>query len=350
MRKVQQGLYYLTLFGMLFLMTTTSIQAQELEINGGENILASSINWNNFDKVTIKSGGTLTIDVDVTKSGSMQEFKVEGVLVINTGFTLTWPGGMTFTEGDSNDSTINGNIIQSNGVFKIDKKNVVGSGGVLIEGPSDNFTLDGGGTLFGQSSKSSACPSYPCQAGVALPVELVTFEVGEYDGVVMLHWVTASEIDNHYFDIERSSSGTDFKPIGRLEGHGTKEQATRYEFADEMPVLNQTSYYRLRQVDFDGTEDFSPIVSVQMRAMATKADWTLFPNPTKSTIGIRFSGILDERVQIRVVDAQGKLIRTYEEHSQSSYLSYPIADIPAGTYWVQIIKAGEISQEKIIIH
>jgi hypothetical protein len=101
--------------------------------------------------------------------------------------------------------------------------------------------------------------------GSAMPVELTSFE-GKYTGggANLLTWTTASERDNKGFDIERSIDGKNFEAIGQIKGNN---KPSTYQFMDNQPFA--TSYYRLKQMDFDGKVSYSAIVSVVRQGKGT---------------------------------------------------------------------------------
>jgi Domain of unknown function (DUF4082) len=97
--------------------------------------------------------------------------------------------------------------------------------------------------------------------GVPLPIELTQFDVQNTEGSKNhLTWRTESEKDNKHFDIERSTDGKTFHSIGQVKGNN---KPSSYQFVDNQPFA--ISYYRLRQIDFDGTETLSKVVSVELK-------------------------------------------------------------------------------------
>jgi hypothetical protein len=100
------------------------------------------------------------------------------------------------------------------------------------------------------------------QSSITLPIELTRFDVQNTEGSKNhLTWRTASEKDNSHFDIERSTNGSTFHNIGQVKGNN---KPSSYQFVDNQPFA--TSYYRLRQIDFDGTETVSKVVSVEQKS------------------------------------------------------------------------------------
>jgi len=113
-----------------------------------------------------------------------------------------------------------------------------------------------------------------------LPVELMSFTAAPSGKMVLLNWVTASELNNQRFEVERSSDGRNFYRIGSVAGAGTTSMQQTYSLRDEQP-LNGISYYRLIQVDYDGARDVSKVVSVKFRK---EMEGTLYPQPASDLV------------------------------------------------------------------
>ncbi|UOQ71658.1 T9SS type A sorting domain-containing protein [Hymenobacter cellulosilyticus] len=112
-----------------------------------------------------------------------------------------------------------------------------------------------------------------------LPVELVSFNAARQAGAVQLQWTTASEKNNDRFEVQRSDNGQQYTTISTVRGAGTSTNATSYSFRDAEP-LSGVSYYRLRQVDQDGTSSYSPVRVVgAVLAVA-------YPSPTYDVLNL----------------------------------------------------------------
>lgn len=110
-----------------------------------------------------------------------------------------------------------------------------------------------------------------------LPVELVSFTGKLEDGVVNFNWKTASELNNDYFTLERSTDGKSFGKIAVIKGAGTSVNAKEYNATDDAPPAGRI-YYRLKQTDFDGTTDDSKAILITNENPASIA---VYPNPVK---------------------------------------------------------------------
>jgi hypothetical protein len=95
-----------------------------------------------------------------------------------------------------------------------------------------------------------------------LPVEWLSMDVSQVDGVVNINWQTATETNNHYFSIQRSPDGFNFQQLGQVPGAGNSSIINRYSFADYDP-LPGIGYYRIMQTDFDGTNSHSKVLAWQ---------------------------------------------------------------------------------------
>ena len=117
-----------------------------------------------------------------------------------------------------------------------------------------------------------------------LPVVWQEFRAEQKDGEVMLHWRTAAELNNDFFEVQHSDNGILFTPIGEVPGNGTTRTISQYSYRDAYPVLG-TNYYRLKQVDFDGKFEYSPVLTV-VHADNSELTLHLYPNPASTTLQV----------------------------------------------------------------
>lgn len=117
----------------------------------------------------------------------------------------------------------------------------------------------------------------------ALPIELASFEAKRSDKGALLHWLTNSETNNSYFNVERSHDGIRFEHIGKVNGAGTSLQSLNYHFLDATPWPG-INYYRLAQVDFDGSSTYSNIVQVVFDEKESDLQAIVAPNPMRDGI------------------------------------------------------------------
>jgi len=168
-----------------------------------------------------------------------------------------------------------------------------------------------------------------------LPVEFNYFTVEKQGDEALLSWETASEINNDYFDIIRSPDATYWVKIGQAKGAGTSNEPTSYQFIDRNPLIG-TNYYRLLQVDFDGSETLLPIRSVAFET--AKISLTTYPNPVSDVLYI--AGLGDNRVSIAVLNALGQKVMLWSEfQSIEEITQVDMSHLPSGAYLV-LIQSG----------
>jgi hypothetical protein len=166
-----------------------------------------------------------------------------------------------------------------------------------------------------------------------LPVTLISFKASlNSSNQAVLKWATASEKDNHYFEIERSKNAIDFESLGKINGKGTSDLRNDYAFTDETP-LKGINYYRLKQVDFDGTFSYTRPESV-----ITEGDGSisLYPNPTVNVLKINFED-LDQIETATIYNQSGVMMKNL----QGSKSSIDIQELPQGKYILQIRLADQ---------
>ncbi len=168
----------------------------------------------------------------------------------------------------------------------------------------------------------------------AAPVEWLAFTGALGSGSIDLAFSTATESDNDYFQIERSVAGGAFVAIGQIDGAGNSQTALEYSFSD-YDYSSGLNYYRIRQVDFDGTEAFSDVIVVD--AGGSKLALTLFPNPANgSDVTLQLGRDWNaDRVTAQIYSVAGQFVREIRA-TGNSRLFLPTADLQAGMYAVRV--------------
>ncbi|WP_373553243.1 hypothetical protein [Haliscomenobacter sp.] len=134
--------------------------------------------------------------------------------------------------------------------------------------------------------------------------------------------------------IERSYDGNNFSEIGRIKGAGSSLERIDYSFVDRFPYQG-TNYYRLRQVDYDGTTTFHKVIAVEFTGESVN---TLGFVPTPEGIQVQFRAP-GAGGSIRLVDAAGRILRTQKFDDQSLSIQISTADLPRGFYVLQVRRA-----------
>lgn len=171
------------------------------------------------------------------------------------------------------------------------------------------------------------CDEYP------LPVELTQFTVNTVNSVVTLNWTTATEINNKGFDIERNYNNGYWYKVGYVEGNGNSYIPVHYSYIDN-PTLSGTYQYRLKQIDFNGTINYSDVVETNI----TVDKYSLgqnFPNPFNPSTTIRYEMKDVGNVQLRVYDTLGNevsiLVNNYQD-AGIHYVKLDASNLASGLY------------------
>ena len=172
-----------------------------------------------------------------------------------------------------------------------------------------------------------------------LPVELVYFDANLQGKEVLLTWQTASELNNEKFILESGTDGRNFKSIGEVKGSGTSDFTNEYHFNDKNPLLG-VNYYRLKQVDFDGTFSYSEVTSVTVQSSKVSR---VLSNPVADELTIVQSQTTDEVQGIFIFNALGELIKSTTSAPETITTSIPVSDLASGHYYVEI--RGKSSSE-----
>ncbi|CAN5463972.1 hypothetical protein BH09BAC3_BH09BAC3_15990 [soil metagenome] len=189
--------------------------------------------------------------------------------------------------------------------------------------------------------------------GNPLPISLKSFEAHPSGNAVVLKWSTASELNNDYFTVERSKQGSEFTEVLKVKGAGTKPNSSEYSAIDEHPIKG-TSYYRLRQTDYDGVSTLSKIVAVTTDPFAGTI-LILYPNPTEaSNLNLKLSGFEEnEELMVTFIDGSGRThwssILHVDATGEFSKAIKPPNSLAAGLYIVVVDSKNGTLRSKVII-
>jgi len=141
--------------------------------------------------------------------------------------------------------------------------------------------------------------------GAFLPVELTSFTATRYNNnMVSLEWETETEINSHYFEVERSADGQHFETIGTMPAKVNSNTISRYAMTDVQPYRGQ-NYYRLKMIDLDGSYEFSDVAAVFIDNFG---EIMLYPNPVIDYIQVVGGEELDESTYVEIIDQLGRRI------------------------------------------
>ena len=180
------------------------------------------------------------------------------------------------------------------------------------------------------------------------PIELISFTGEVQVRGNLLKWATASELDNDYFTIERSTDGYNFEAITFVSAEGSSLTTLRYEFLDKQ-ALNGVSYYRLLQTDFDGTTTVSATITLKRN----EADFgfnDIYPVPANDFVEVSFNVVEDVRAEIQIFNLAGSLMATYNENAikGTNSMTVDVSNYSAGVYFVTVNIGTDVISGRLI--
>jgi hypothetical protein len=237
------------------------------------------------DTIVISASITVTINAqqDYSACNSSMLVQINGILYFEHGFKLKLPCGSQI-------------VVSNGGQIQADQGN---GNSNYIEICGNNMWNSGCGTLNGPLSM----PPYDCSP---LPVTLTSFTADAVKNYSLLSWTTSSEINNDYFSIQKSKDAEHFFEIGRVAGSGNSTSMHNYSYIDEFPY-EDFSYYRLNQVDYDGTSDYSGVVAVKFDKKGL-ASFLVYTDYNNESIIISLNTNLNANANYHILDMLGNNI------------------------------------------
>lgn len=309
---------------------------------------------NNGQNAYLKNNGYISIGGDFnayeggfTCLGSGSSLICNNIRYLNNCGNASTNNRFTYSGGSSNA------IVQYTGSATI-KANFTGSSSIDIYSTVGATAINNGGCGTGSWGSATVttntstipnptepdpatCPIPNCFS--TLPIILVDFIVKLETDRVRLDWVTSSEINNDFFTIERSGDGINWEIVERINGAGNSNQLLNYTSYDFNPLAG-TSYYRLKQTDFDNRYTYSSIRSVNNYNDVQY--FNIYPNPANNKITV--SG---EAIEIELINLLGEVV--FKQKLTSKEEDIILSELPSGTYMVRIIRNQDTFIKKIML-
>jgi hypothetical protein len=183
-----------------------------------------------------------------------------------------------------------------------------------------------------------------------LPIELISFDAKLKGTFVDLNWQTATEINNDYFVVERASEDLDWEPILTVTGAGNSNSILTYSDKDRDP-LTGLSYYRLKQVDFDGGYAYSDPVSIFNNQIEDREEVFMHPNPSAmGSVFLRLPFVTrDFQTEVKLFDLNGRMIVSERFDADADIFEFKFGNVTPGMYLVYIESVAITETKKLII-
>jgi hypothetical protein len=188
---------------------------------------------------------------------------------------------------------------------------------------------------------------YVYTTSTVLPVELLYFDAYNAGGKIELYWSTASEINSYEFIVERTVDAQNFEEVARLRAAGNSSTTISYKAVDAKPVTG-TAYYRLRQVDIDGTTYDSKLIAV--KHLPACSDAHLFPNPAGDQSMLRLTATETAMGRLAIADALGRPVSEYEISLEKglNFIPVDLTKLSKGIYSVRLFINEESTSLKLV--
>jgi hypothetical protein len=177
-----------------------------------------------------------------------------------------------------------------------------------------------------------------------VPVELTSFTGAVVGNDIQLKWSTATELNNRGFEVQRSINGSDFATIAFVEGFGTTTEQKQYTFTDRNVTARVNHAYRLKQIDFDGTFDYSQVVNLGYTLPVEFALEQNYPNPFNPTTNIIYSVPVNSNVTLDVYNLIGQKVVTLfegEVEAGKHTSQFNASSMSSGMYLFKLTAVGE---------
>lgn len=319
------------LFISLFISFNSNSQCTVIASNGSYqvNMTVYPISLSNV----VRNGGDCTFTTemfyDITFTGAnppANMFTLQGRVRcagVNRTFDLPNSGGTGIvTSANDRAPHINGNCTAYDETYCTQTV-------IIIQGPNINYQ------------------EVICNYTTPLPVELIDFSGKQVDNTISLSFATASELNNDFFTIEKTTNGIEWDILETIKGNGTTDKLSNYSVIDRNPSSNKM-YYRLSQTDTDGTSNIYKIIAVNYNSLST-TNYSMFPNPTNDgMLNVIFESDSKKEVECNIYNLLGQKVAEYT-FSSSNQLEQVQLPENNSTYIVELIQDETIIARQRVI-
>ncbi len=178
-----------------------------------------------------------------------------------------------------------------------------------------------------------------------VPVELSYFKARNIESSsIQLDWETVSETENDYFEVQRKALDGRWEAIGKVKGQGTSSSPVQYQFLDEK-AHRGVNYYRLKQVDYSGIYEFSPI---QNASVEIENKIVVYPTITSGKLQFERTEPFDKAISISILNLSGQLVQQFDFPRGQSRFHIDIHQLPKGMYILRANDSTILSSQKIL--
>lgn len=226
--------------------------------------------------------------------------------------------------------------------FVMNSNNSIFSGGIGQGYFANSVTQKSNNSIFGGGNEDGysyvRIEGLPSALNPVFPIELLSFDAWAEGEHVQIEWVTTSEVNHDYFQVEKSQDLLLAESIGSISGKGAPQEVSAYEMKDFNP-LQGTSFYRLQSVDKNGEFEFSSWVEVYFERIEDMLI-SLYPNPTSDQINISISNIPDGKYELALFDLVGRpmdVSENFEVNQGEIRKHFSLSHLADGIYLLRLL-------------
>lgn len=301
---------------------------------GNDNNTPPNSNTHSRIGINLVAGGGFQLrDIDgATNSSTYSGIETVTWWINNSGSSATYTGpdgGTQTLANDRNDVWVGSDL-----AF-----NDMNSGSLNANASLSHFKIN-----FDNGTGTIRFDNFLITTEASLPVELSRFDSRLIRKQAHLSWATESETDNDYFAVERSADGRQYTEIGRVSGAGTTREPQTYGFVDAHPQKG-LNYYRLRQVDLDSRQNFSPVRVVSLDEWL---DVRLFPSPAAAWLELNWSEPVESVITWQILDPAGRQIESGLLPEAGTRSTLALQHLAPGSYLLRL-SDGQRSWSQIFL-
>ena len=318
--------------------------------DGGYDVIFTSIFQDAQSKVCISPDGTKlydhlngTVHVYDFASGTLLN-----TITLNLQHDLTWPRGNLIAHTGTYLLTYAHPMVYA---YDPTDGSFVSACDISSQPNANEWSMSYTNGMF-ISANSAEDTWYAWTIDEGVPVELTSFTANVVNNNVNLNWATATETNNQGFEIQRKSDNTEFEQVGYVAGFGTTTEPKSYSFSDaNVSAGNYT--YRLKQMDFDGSFEYSDEVNVEVLTPGSFELSQNYPNPFNPSTTIKYSLPENSFVNLAVYNLLGENVRTLVNEVQNAgnyNLNFDASGLTSGTYVYRLSTAsGTLTQKMVLL-
>ena len=194
------------------------------------------------------------------------------------------------------------------------------------------------------------------EGGIVVPVELNSFTAAANGKEVTLNWSTATELNNQGFEVQRKFGTNDFVTVGSVKGHGTTTSPNQYSYIDKLVDAGKY-FYRLKQIDYNGTFEYSNEIEVEVRVLDKFTLEQNYPNPFNPTTTIKYqlpSNVKGEMANVKLIifDLLGSEVAELvnEKQKPGNYeVTWDASGYSSGVYFYKLSAGNYVETRKMIL-